>query len=129
AGGSRRACGWGAGGGGGVPPPRRQHGGRGGGREPPLPEGGGHVGRGGGARHDLSGRGFLERQERVVRGRRRAVLADMLRHRGERRHERIGFGEQRVLQAQRVHVPHRLGDRRREHGAHGRLQECAIERE
>ena len=48
---------------------------------------------------------------------------------GDRGHQGVGVGKHLVLQAQRVHLAHPLGQRRVDHRAHHRLREGAVKRE
>ena len=57
------------------------------------------------------------------------LAADQLRHGGDRRHQRIGVGEELVLQPQRVQPLHPLRQRGAHQRANQRLRKRTIERE
>ena len=65
----------------------------------------------------------------LSRGHGPAILAHLLGQRRDRRHQRIGVGEQLVLQPQRMHLRIHSASGGADHGAHQRLHEGAIERE
>ena len=72
---------------------------------------------------------FSTASKRIVAADRLPVGANLLRHRLDRRHERIPVGEEVEAQPVWVHGAHRLGHWPRDGGANPRLSERAIEAE
>ena len=55
---------------------------------------------------------LLHRNKRIVVGGGPPVLANLFGHAGDGRHQRIGVGEDLVLQPQRMELPHQIRQRR-----------------